>query len=362
MHLLIFPFFRLFCWAALLGVQTSLGGVAVFPSGGAAFLPLLWVGLLFSSLLLGGAAWPLPSLGGVAFPSPICVVLPSSPFFGWRCFLPSLHGGACPLPNPRRSIDKPRKVNPNPNPPFLRCGSRWGGVLLPSSPSFWVPSCGRGQAITDKEGQPRAQAGRANHRPKREGEGRATQKLEKKKKTKIKRKRTEIETTNEKTNDKRRLPTKGIPRMLKLERVVNPDTPSHAGLSGLHQIQAGFRETPRNQGSTRSRDQHNKPRTRGSSEPCRPSPPDKKQKSKKHAKEPESSRKSETPSTLLDHHQERDYKTSFYHSFLSDRKRWSPKRKCAHHRERNFHNNETGSMSMLIPTRRSDGKHHSQMV
>ena len=53
-----------------------------------------WVGLLFPSLMLGGAAWP-PSLGGVASgPLSFCVVLPSFSPFWWCCFLsPLLLGG-----------------------------------------------------------------------------------------------------------------------------------------------------------------------------------------------------------------------------------------------------------------------------
>ena len=52
------------------------------------------MGLLFPSLLLGGAAWP-PSLGGVASgPLSFCVVLPSFSPFGWGCFpSPLLLGG-----------------------------------------------------------------------------------------------------------------------------------------------------------------------------------------------------------------------------------------------------------------------------
>ena len=46
----------------------------------AAFLPILWVELRSTSLLLGGGAWPFPSLGRGAF-SPA----PSRPVF--FCFL-----------------------------------------------------------------------------------------------------------------------------------------------------------------------------------------------------------------------------------------------------------------------------------
>ena len=64
------------------------GGVAVFPLllRGAAFRPLLWVGLR-SSLLLGGAAWSPPPFWLVLLFSPsFCVVLPSFTSFGWGFF------------------------------------------------------------------------------------------------------------------------------------------------------------------------------------------------------------------------------------------------------------------------------------
>ena len=96
-------------------VRCSLSFFVVLPSfpsslGWGCFLPLFcwkvlpyllflwvvfWVGLLFPSLLLGGAAWP-PSLGGVASgPLFFCVVLPSFSSFGWwGCFpSPLLLGG-----------------------------------------------------------------------------------------------------------------------------------------------------------------------------------------------------------------------------------------------------------------------------
>ena len=102
---------------------SSLGGVALFPSPLArcCFLPFFgW--LLLPCLLLGGAAWFPPfggvavflflfggvaffrrgcffpsvgwcclvsSLGGVAFPLSLCVVLPSFTSFRWSCFTPS---------------------------------------------------------------------------------------------------------------------------------------------------------------------------------------------------------------------------------------------------------------------------------
>ena len=120
------------------------------PFGGVAFLPLRCVELLLSSLLLGGAAWVRPSLGGVAFPSSFawcCFPFPPSgsvlfsslrlggaawfPSFGWCCLFSSsffllfasclpllwvgllfpcllLGGASCPTPS-------------------------WGGVALPLS-------------------------------------------------------------------------------------------------------------------------------------------------------------------------------------------------------------------------------------
>ena len=42
--------------------------------------------LLLSSLLLGGAAWPSPSSGGVVFSLSLWVVLPFFPSFAWNCF------------------------------------------------------------------------------------------------------------------------------------------------------------------------------------------------------------------------------------------------------------------------------------
>ena len=86
----------------------SLGGVAVFSfsfCGLLARLSLLWVVVLFSSLRLGGAAWSPPPLGGVA-----CATF--SPPVGWCsrwcCFFslpsPSVLGLA---PSPRRNIDDP---------------------------------------------------------------------------------------------------------------------------------------------------------------------------------------------------------------------------------------------------------------
>ena len=93
---LLFPL--LFCWVVLLGFPFT-RGVAVCrlfsPFAGAAFRAsplssvgwrclvfLLWVVLLFcSSLLLSGAAWFPPPLGGV-------VVFPSS--FAWCCPFPPL--------------------------------------------------------------------------------------------------------------------------------------------------------------------------------------------------------------------------------------------------------------------------------
>ena len=91
-----FPFFfgwgcflSLFCWKVLPYLL---------------FLRVVfWVGPLFPSLLLGGAAWP-PSLGGVASgPLSFCVVLPSFSPFWWCCFLsPLLLGGAVHLLSPFR--------------------------------------------------------------------------------------------------------------------------------------------------------------------------------------------------------------------------------------------------------------------
>ena len=73
-------FLSLFCWKVL---PYLLFHWVVF-----------WVGLLFPSLLLGGAAWP-PSLAGVASgPLSFFVVLPSFSPFWWCCFLsPLLLGG-----------------------------------------------------------------------------------------------------------------------------------------------------------------------------------------------------------------------------------------------------------------------------
>ena len=63
----------------------SLGGVAVFLHlfGGAAFLPLLWVVVRFSCLLLGGAAWSPPSFWVAR-----SVELSSFSSFGWGCVSP----------------------------------------------------------------------------------------------------------------------------------------------------------------------------------------------------------------------------------------------------------------------------------
>ena len=80
-------------WCCFISSPSSLGG-ATFSSSSVGRYCLtfsffgwcFWVGLLFPSLLLGGAAWP-PSLGGVAlFPLSFCVVLPSFSPFRWDCF------------------------------------------------------------------------------------------------------------------------------------------------------------------------------------------------------------------------------------------------------------------------------------
>ena len=54
---------------------------------------------IFRFLLLGGAAWSLPSSGGVAFLLFFCVVLLGFFFFGWCCCFPSPVWRCC-LPSP----------------------------------------------------------------------------------------------------------------------------------------------------------------------------------------------------------------------------------------------------------------------
>ena len=99
---------QLMWWSLIL----CLGGAAfhpllwvrlLFPSlllGGAAFRPLLWVELLFSFSLLGGAAWPPPPLGGVGFAPLLWVALFFPPFPSWWCCSTSFLGSWCFLPCP----------------------------------------------------------------------------------------------------------------------------------------------------------------------------------------------------------------------------------------------------------------------
>ena len=80
-------------WVVLLGLLLLLGGVVVVSFS---FLVVL-LGLLLPwrcfPLLLRGAAWFLPSLGGLS----CLVVLPSIPSIGWGCFFPCLLLGFFPL-------------------------------------------------------------------------------------------------------------------------------------------------------------------------------------------------------------------------------------------------------------------------
>ena len=101
--LLSFPSFQLWCFlpSRPLGRAarfSSIGQCCFFfssPFGGIAFLPLLWVGLLFPRLLLGGAAWFPPPLGGVAFLLSFGVELLSFRSFEWAAFHLSSDGWCC---------------------------------------------------------------------------------------------------------------------------------------------------------------------------------------------------------------------------------------------------------------------------